>query len=213
MKERLRPADRGLRNPNSTASRGYIEAVESPLLGKLTPDARFADWLVSAPVAVTLLRGKPVAFILEAVENDRRPAEFHAAVAAFLALADAARVATERHVFALYRSFADDFKEEYDWPFRIAEPSGVWPHVDATEVRVKREDDGNNAPVYVQVAAECDWEVEHGLQLVYSGGNVLTRVSTQDGWMSGADAYDLSEEPPLPGDVQRWDSPGLPAVD
>ena len=48
--------------------------------------------------------------------------------------------------------------------------------------------------VYVQVACECAWESEHGLQLVFRQGATLSRVSDQDGHLTHADAYDLPED-------------------
>jgi len=35
--------------------------------------------------------------------------------------------------------------------------------------------------VYAVLEAECSWDEEHGIQLVYRFGNELTRVSEQDG--------------------------------
>ncbi len=43
--------------------------------------------------------------------------------------------------------------------------------------------------MYVQIAADCDWEPEHGLQLVYRGGNELVRVSEQDGHLTNDPGY------------------------
>lgn len=47
--------------------------------------------------------------------------------------------------------------------------------------------------VYVQIAAECDWEPEHGLQIIYRRGVEFCRVSDQDGHLTYSDAYDLPE--------------------
>jgi len=44
------------------------------------------------------------------------------------------------------------------------------------------------------VACECDWEPEHGLQLVFRQGRKLTRISAQDGHLTEADAYDKPDE-------------------
>lgn len=46
----------------------------------------------------------------------------------------------------------------------------------------------------MQIAAECDWEPEHGLLIVYRNGNELSRVSDQDGHLTHTDAYDLPEQ-------------------
>jgi len=45
----------------------------------------------------------------------------------------------------------------------------------------------------VQITAECEWEPEHGLQIVYRDGSELKRVSQQDGHLTYVDAYGLPE--------------------
>lgn len=45
-----------------------------------------------------------------------------------------------------------------------------------------------------QAFCECDWEEEHGLQLVFRQGKKLTRISDQDGHLTEADAYDKPDE-------------------
>ena len=43
------------------------------------------------------------------------------------------------------------------------------------------------------MACECEWEQEHGLQLVFRQGKKLTRVSDQDGHLTKADAYGIPD--------------------
>jgi hypothetical protein len=52
----------------------------------------------------------------------------------------------------------------------------------------------NDQDIYIQIACECDWEEEHGLQLVFRQGKKLTRVSSQDGHITEADAYGRPDE-------------------
>ena len=70
---------------------------------------------------------------------------------------------------------------------RIAVATDVWKHVQPSEVYVKRR--RKDKKVYMAIAAECDWEPEHGLQIVYRNGDQLSRVSAQDGHLSYCDAY------------------------
>ncbi|MFC7668884.1 DUF6985 domain-containing protein [Hymenobacter humi] len=42
--------------------------------------------------------------------------------------------------------------------------------------------------------SECEWEVEHGLQLVFRQGRMLTRVSQYDGHLTESQAEDIPEE-------------------
>ena len=160
-------------------------------LGSLTPHARFPDWLVSGPVAVPYFDGLQLPFTLEGfTEADQ--AETQAAMDAFFALGNDARLRTSGHVFANYRHMADVVGED-DLGCHIDTAEAVWPHVYPTEVFVARRHRRERA-VYVQLLAECDWEQEHGLQIVYRRGAELVRVSEQDGRLTLADGADLPED-------------------
>lgn len=50
--------------------------------------------------------------------------------------------------------------------------------------------DGNQLPS----TCGCEWEEEHGLQLVFKEGKKLTRISGYDGHITAADAYDIPDE-------------------
>lgn len=80
--------------------------------------------------------------------------------------------------------------DEFD--FIINAPDDVWMHVQPSEIHVLRRAYGDQK-VYVSVAANCDWEEEHGLQIVYREGKQLNRVSDQDGHVTHSDAYGLPE--------------------
>ena len=41
---------------------------------------------------------------------------------------------------------------------------------------------------------DCDWEPEHGLQLVFRKGQSLSRVSDDDGHLTYSDAFNLPED-------------------
>ena len=43
--------------------------------------------------------------------------------------------------------------------------------------------------IYINLTCSCEWEKEHGLQLVFRQGKKITRVSQEDGHLTDADAY------------------------
>ena len=55
----------------------------------------------------------------------------------------------------------------------------IWRYVALKELQVAYHKATDS--VFVTLAGECDWEEEHGLQLVFRDGTTLTRVSAQDG--------------------------------
>jgi hypothetical protein len=159
-----------------------------PPLGTLTQDADIPDWWVSQPVAVPFLSGRRVPFTVTLrAAGDGYPPDATEAIEQFLALGPADREAAAGRVFQNYRDFADAVSEV---DVEITGPARVWDHVRVTGVYVDRRHrwDGD---VYVKVACDCDWEVEHGLQMVFRRGARLVRVSAQDGHLTHADAYDL----------------------
>jgi hypothetical protein len=82
----------------------------------------------------------------------------------------------------------------------LRKPSDVWKHVRlGFEFAVSRRDDGDAEDgVYFSLGCNCDWEQEHGLQLVIRDGRAVTKVGPFDGHVTNADAYD---DPKLVGVV------------
>lgn len=84
--------------------------------------------------------------------------------------------------------------DEIDQPLReIKDKNEIWKFIHPSEIYVTRRP-YKEQDMYVQVACECDWEQEHGLQLVFRQGKKLTKISDQDGHLTEADAYDKPDE-------------------
>jgi len=158
-----------------------------PGLGDLRPDPDVPEWSVSQPVRVSLFAGAALRFVVTV--DDDSP-DLFAAIEQFLGLADRDRLAASDRVCENYRTFLDVADIE---PLDVATPSEIWRFVTPTEVRVDRRSRRDEA-IYVTVACECEWEPEHGLQLVFRRGSVLSRVSEQDGHLTHADAYALPDD-------------------
>jgi hypothetical protein len=43
--------------------------------------------------------------------------------------------------------------------------------------------------IYVSVECGCDWEVEHGLQLVFKNGLKVNKLGGYDGHLTNSDAF------------------------
>ncbi|WP_313196008.1 DUF6985 domain-containing protein [Shinella zoogloeoides] len=127
------------------------------------------------------------------LDDDGDPADPRsaAALAVFLALTEADRISDSAHVFA----FCSDYCEEAgrpEWLDEIMEvpenPTNIWDHVMSGPVMVRkgRGDDNN---WYVVMEAECAWDTEHGLMLVWHQGKTLTKVGGYNGHLTDAGAY------------------------
>lgn len=153
-------------------------------------DARIPEWWVSQPVAIPFFNGEYLPFTITVdATDDLYSVDVTDAVRSFLALSSADREVAAPLVFKNYTDFADAVG---DLDVEIADAAKVWEHVKVAEIYVDRRHHGDQ-DVYVKVACECDWEVEHGLQLIFRCGSLLIRVSDQDGHLTHADAYDLPE--------------------
>ncbi|MBL7255249.1 DUF6985 domain-containing protein [Paractinoplanes lichenicola] len=163
--------------------------TEIPGLGPVVEDAA-AGWFESSPILVPLL-GQEARFLVEGY--DAGP-DFHAAIRTFLALDRSALVAATPHIYAYYRDITElvDFVD-----VDIAGPDQVLDHIQpGYEITVSREADH----VYVSLECNCDWEPEHGLQLVFRDGAEITKVSPYDGHVTNAAAYG---DPALEGIIYR----------
>jgi len=149
------------------------------------------EWLTSSPIAIPYFDGLPLAFILDSLEDaDEREATD--AIESFLRLRPEDRLAASPYVDKNYLRIAEAVDDE-DLGCRIDSDEEVWRHVRPTEVFVSRRH-RRDRTIYLQITAECDWEPEHGLQIVYRRGSELSRESDFDGHLTYSDAYDLAEE-------------------
>jgi len=137
---------------------------------------RYVDDPAEIPVA--LFGGQ----VLEYWEFHKIDEVGRAALDAFLALEPHDLKKAEPHIYAYYNDIREDIgAEEIDEevPF-ISESSLIWPHVSAEAfklIRPRPEDDN----WYVVVRGTCDWEPEHGLELVWKNGAELVTVGPHGG--------------------------------
>ncbi|MGZ3146891.1 DUF6985 domain-containing protein [Lentzea chajnantorensis] len=155
--------------------------MDIPGLGPVTADTE-GYGLISAPVAVRVLGTTAPVRLDGWYEDDPGKDEWHAAVRAFLALDERARDAAAAAVFEYYRERAEAVAEEDLLP--IDEPADVWAHVDLSRSVPTVLRDDEDGPVYVSIEAECAWEPEHGLQLVFRGGTEVTKAGPYDGHLT-----------------------------
>src|SRR5262249_22635402 len=97
----------------------------------------------------------------------------------------------DRYVVQYCRETLDRYPKEHRPDVRVEQPSDVWSYVElGREIHVSRRADGDSEDgVYLSLECHCDWEVEHGLQLVLRDGRSITKVGMYDGHVTNADAY------------------------
>jgi hypothetical protein len=178
-----------------------VTGVQIPGLGTVVEDAD-VGWYRSAPMSVAVLGGTACRFVVDGYDDDPAQEDFHAAIHAFLALDPSALDAAASSIYAHYRDVMDGVLADGDdqWYVEIEGPHHVLDHVRlGNEPTVSRDPHGDQH-VYVSVECGCDWEPEHGLQIVFRDGATVTKVGPYDGHLTNSAAYNDSQ---LDGVVYR----------
>lgn len=163
--------------------------MDIPGLGIVTKDSRFG-WYYSQPMSIPVLRGQTCRMVVEGYDDDPNKDEIHVAIANFLSLPPAALEEAALHVFRYFQNCNDGMWEPDDDEFLVIEsPSEVWRHVRlGDEPMVSRRHYGDRG-IYVSLSCGCDWEEEHGLQIVFKNGLRVNKVGPYDGHLTNSDAY------------------------
>jgi hypothetical protein len=165
--------------------------VHDPVLGPLTRNERFG-WYESEPKAVRFLGGQLCRFILHGYGSDAaKQYEIRSALQNALDAGPDVLTAAEAYVVQYCQEMLARYLDESRPNVRLEKPSDVWSYVQfGRNLHVSRRahndvDDG----VYASIECNCDWEPEHGMQLVLRDGRTVSKVGPYDGHLTNADAY------------------------
>jgi hypothetical protein len=170
--------------------------LNSEVLGTLRQNPEMTNWWHCEPLQIPLLEIElGVSLIeLDPTVDDQFIAETDTAFKNFLQLQSFDKLKMAPYI---YNNFVEicSYLDESDIPekMRGAQPLSIWNFVHPTAIFVSRRQK-NDKDIYIVLTCECDWEPEHGLQLVFRQGKQLTRVSDQDGHLTDADAFDLPDD-------------------
>ena len=162
--------------------------IEIPQLGAVSRDSEF-DWYRSQPIPVKVLDDKACCIVVEAYDCDGAPEDFHFAISSFLSLDKSALDDAAPHIFAYYQDVRRSVgADELNFP-KISSADEVWAHIRfGNEPIFSRRHYGDRG-INVSIECECDWEPEHGLEIVFKNGRTVNKVGPYDGHLSNADAY------------------------
>jgi len=167
--------------------------IKSKVIGQLKQDKYNPTWWIGKKVKIPFFEDEKltITFIDYTPEEDKSfVEEADKALMNFLELTEKDKFTISELVYKNYTDFLEMVGEDADeFRLEINENNEIWDFVYPSEIYVSRRD-RRDKDIYVQIACECDWEEEHGLQLMFRQGRKLTRVSDQDGHLTEADAYD-----------------------
>jgi hypothetical protein len=172
--------------------------IKSAVLGTLKQDTQLSDWWKSEAVEIPYFNNQKLAITFIDFEPDEDKAfvtEADQALAHFLQLTLDDRNAISSHVLKNCLEFLDavEMDEQDDYLREIVDENEIWNFVEPSEIFISRRN-RRDRDIYVQIDCNCEWEQEHGLQLVFRQGKKLTRISGIDGHLTESDAYDKSDE-------------------
>jgi hypothetical protein len=154
--------------------------------GPFTYDAE-RDEHRSSPLAIPLLNRMDAEIVIVGYLDDPSPAEFGDAIHNLLRCDPSTLLNASDDLFCYYtdiKSMVDDD----DVP-NISRPDDAWACVRlGRDVYVERRSHGDKR-VYATIECGCDWEEEHGLQLVLRDGLSVCKLGPYDGHLTNADAY------------------------
>ncbi|WP_371861448.1 DUF6985 domain-containing protein [Pseudoduganella umbonata] len=170
------------------------KATESTLLippvGAVEPHPDVSEWLISQPKVLQCLPGHAVQFVFDGYD-DAHKAEYHGALQNLLDLDKSALTAVEPYL----TQYCNEMLDLYDGGSRpnvhLEQPSDIWHYVRfRSELHVSRRACGDDEDgIYFSLGCGCDWEPEHGLDLVLRDGLAFTKVGLYDVHLTNSDAY------------------------
>jgi len=141
------------------------------------------EWLISDSIVIPYFDENKLKFTLQIdLETDENfLVDADKTIKNFLSKNISDKLKDSLLVFSNYREI-QDYYDAQSWgapPLQINNENEIWQFVNPGNIFICR---GSNIDdnMYILVTCECEWEPEHGLQLVFKNGLELTKVSGID---------------------------------
>jgi hypothetical protein len=171
-----------------------VKEIISDVIGPLKQNELFEDWWESREIEIPFFGNIKLKVVFMDFEPDHDKEfieEADNSLKNFLGLNVTDRNKISELVYKNCMDFLESVQfDDADEKLRqIKEKNDIWNFVKPTNINVSRRH-RRDKDIYIHIDCECDWEEEHGLQLVFRQGKKLIRISEQDGHLTEADAYD-----------------------
>ena len=171
-----------------------MKTITRSIIGELKQNDQFDDWWESEPVEVQFFDNEKLKITFMDLVPESDPNfinEADQALKSFLEKKANDRLELSELAYQNCMDFLNAVGyDEADKPlWDIKEKGEIWNFISPQDIYVTRRN-RRDEDIYINVTCECEWEQEHGLQLVFRQGKKLTRISDQDGHITEADAFD-----------------------
>lgn len=150
--------------------------MESKIVGQLKPLEYDTDFFESEPFAIPYFDNKKLKIGFVEAKHAPYLSEADEVLENFLKLTGEERIKDSQLVFNYYD---ETLKFGYTEQLDIKTVDEIWNFVYPSEIIIDCDEKGN---FYLCVSCGCEWEEEHGLQLVFKDGLTLTRANGHDGY-------------------------------
>lgn len=167
--------------------------IVSRVIGELRQDQSLDDWWEGPKVPIPLFDQLPLKITFTGLPPDETLdflLDADITLSNFLNIGPELREQIAPLVWQNCKDFLEaiGYDEQDKTLWEIKEANQIWNFVEFQDVYLERRHRRDRG-IYVRISGACEWEQEHGLQLVFRQGKKLTRVSTIDGSLTEADAY------------------------
>jgi hypothetical protein len=149
--------------------------MDSKIAGQLKPDQHGSGLYESEPLEIPYFNNKKLAIGFAEAEHKEYMDMADIILQNFLELNSRNKIIDSAMVHEYY---AQTLKHGDIKPLKITSIEDIWDFVEPEEIIIQCDE---NANFYLCVSCSCEWEQEHGLQLVFKNGQTLTRASGHDG--------------------------------
>jgi hypothetical protein len=163
--------------------------MEIPGLGVVTKHAKFS-YYESQPISVSVLNGTVCQILVEGYDDSPFKDDFHQAIDNFLTIGPSVLAEVEHHIFDFYKDCNAYWETDDESYIDIKSPSDIWKHIQFGSQPIVQQRNRDKKMIYVSIECNCDWEREHGLQIVFENGLRVNKVGQFDGHLTNSDAFD-----------------------
>ncbi len=159
--------------------------MDVPGLGEVFEEADYG-WHRSQPVSILMFGGQECEIVLVGYEEDAQKEDFHTAIGNFLTAGSEVLRKADASLFEYYKDHEKYLEGSIP---EIKNFDQLWKHVRfAGEALISRRHYADQR-IYVSLECGCDWEREHGLEIVLKEGCIVNKLGPYDGHLENSDAY------------------------
>ena len=145
------------------------------------------EWYTSKELPIRVLGGIRCRIHVKEYDDDPQKEDFHVAIRNFLVADESVLRDAALPIYQYYLNCKDFF--DPDGTLDIQSAGDVWKYVGLGKEPIFSRRQSGDKGIYVSLECGCEWEPEHGLEIVFKNGLKVNKVGPYDGCLTNSDAY------------------------